>query len=76
LWHLTLRAFLPFALYNYLVMGQIREAIAQYDLHYFWASLLTNIPTIFIIYIMLAIVIVANSEAFKILFGIRDGERA
>ncbi|MDG1994990.1 MAG: hypothetical protein P8J14_00720 [Emcibacteraceae bacterium] len=70
-----MRAFLPFALYNYLVMGKIREAIAQYDIHYVWASLLTNIPAIFIIYFMLAIVIVANSEAFKILFGIRESER-
>lgn len=76
LWHLIFRAFLPFALYNYIVMGKIRVSVAQFDIHYVWASLLTNVPAILVIYIMLAIVIVANSAAFKILFGIREAERA
>jgi hypothetical protein len=71
LWHLTFRAFLPFALYSYMVMGAIRESVAKLDIHYVWASLLTNVPAIFIIYAMLAVVIVANSEAFKKLFGTR-----
>ncbi|MDG1858829.1 MAG: hypothetical protein P8I94_06995, partial [Emcibacteraceae bacterium] len=74
LWHLIFRAFLSLALYNYFVMSGIKRMVESYELHYFWTNLLVTLPAIFLIYIMLAIVIVANSEAFKILFNITEDE--
>lgn len=75
LWHLVLRAFLPLTLYTYALNEGFTKLAEKLELSYISASLLINIPSAFMVFMMLAIVVAANATAFKHIFGTRDQER-
>lgn len=75
LWHLVIRAFLPLSLYSYALNEGFSKIAEKFELSYISASLLINIPSAFMVFMMLAIVVVANATAFKHIFGTRDKER-
>jgi len=75
LWLLILRAFLPISLYSYFVTWAFAKFATQFDLNYFWEGIAVNLPTAFFTFMMLAIVVAANGEAFKVIFGIRSAKR-
>lgn len=71
LWLLILRAFLPITLYTYFITWAFEAIAGKFSMDYFWTSLFVNIPTAFLTFMMLAIVVAVNGEAFKIMIGIR-----
>lgn len=75
LWLLTLRAFLPITLYTYFITWAFEKISEQFSMNYVWSSLFVNVPAAFLTFMMLAIVVAVNGEAFKTLFGIRSEER-
>lgn len=75
LWFLNLRAFLPISLYSYFLVWAFEIIAKQFSMHYVWENLFVNIPAAFCIFMMLAIVVGANGEAFKLIFGIREKPR-
>lgn len=75
LWVLTFRALLPISLYSYALNWGFGKIAGQFSLNYIWANLLINIPAGFLTFMMLAIVVAANAEAFKVIFGLRSKSR-
>ena len=75
LWFLNLRAFLPISLYSYFLTWAFEIMADAFSLNYIWENLIVNIPAAFFTFMMLAIVVGANGEAFKLIFGIREKER-
>lgn len=71
---LVLRAFLPLAIYTKMLSWLLERIAERLEMHYVWASLLVNIPTGFLTLMMLAIVVAANAEVFRILIGFRAGD--
>jgi hypothetical protein len=71
LWLLTLRAFLPISLYSYCLTIGFGEMADNFELNYLLKSLFINIPAGIFTFILLAVVVAANGEAFKVIFGIR-----
>lgn len=75
LWLLIFRAFLPITLYTYIITWSFEIISNQFSMNYVWANLFVNIPTAFLTFMMLAIVVAVNGEAFRVLIGIRTSER-
>ena len=75
LWHLVIRAFLLLSLYSYTLNEVFTKIAEKFELSYISASLLINIPSAFMVFMMLAIVVAANATAFKHIFGTRDKKR-
>lgn len=75
LWLLIFRAFLPITLYTYFITWAFEIVSKQFAMSYVWANLFVNIPTAFLTFMMLAIVVAVNGEAFRALIGIRETER-
>ena len=75
LWHLVIRAFLPLSLYTYALNEGFSKIAEKFELSYVATSLLINIPSAFMVFMMLAIVVAANATAFKQIFGTGDKER-
>lgn len=69
LWGLTIRALLPISLYSYSLTWGFGKISEQFSLNYIWTNLLINIPAGFLTFMMLAIVVGANGEAFRVVFG-------
>lgn len=74
LWWVALRAFLPLSLYTYVLTFLLREAAERMNIHYIAATIVIETLAGFLTFIMLAIVVAANAEAFRILIGVRDGD--
>ncbi len=74
LWLLTFRAFLPITIYAYVMTRLLQAITEQLDLHYVVATLVVNIPAGLLTFFMLAIVVAANAEAFRVLIGVREGD--
>lgn len=74
LWWLSIRAFLPLTIYTFLFTWLLKEASKHLDLHYFWHTLVIEIPAGILTFIMLAIVVAVNGEAFRHLIGVRKGD--
>ena len=75
LWLLIFRAFLPITLYTYFITWAFENVSNQFSISYIWSNLFINIPTAFLTFMMLAIVVAVNGEAFRVLIGIRTSER-
>ncbi len=74
LWWVAIRGFLPLSIYSYVItwlLGRLTEKLA---LDYIVATLLIETLTGFLTFMVLAIVVAANAEAFRILIGVRDGD--
>jgi len=74
LWWLSIRAFLPLTIYSYLITLFLERAAKQIELHYVWVILVVEIPAGILTFIMLAIVVAVNGEAFRHLIGVRNGD--
>ncbi len=75
LWLLMLRAFLPITLYTYFITWAFEKIANRLAVDFMTTSLLVNIPSAFFTFMLLAIVVGVNGEAFKHLFGIRTSPR-
>lgn len=75
LWLLMLRAFLPITLYTYFITWAFEKIANRFSVDFLSISLLVNIPSAFFTFMLLAIIVGVNGEAFKLLFGIRSGPR-
>ena len=75
LWLLILRAFLPITLYTYFITWAFEKISNQFAMDYIWSSLFINVPTAFLTFMMLAIVVAVNGEAFRVLVGMREKKR-
>ncbi|HRW29522.1 MAG: hypothetical protein KDF58_02710 [Alphaproteobacteria bacterium] len=75
LWLLIFRAFLPITLYTYFITWAFEKIARSLDINYLWSSIIINVPTAFLTFMMLSIVVAVNGEAFRILVGIREKER-
>ncbi|QDE28729.1 hypothetical protein [Paremcibacter congregatus] len=74
LWWVALRAFLPLALYTYVLTLLLHKTSDKLDIHYIATTLLIEGLAGALTFVMLAIVVAANAEAFRILIGVRDGD--
>lgn len=74
LWLLVMRAFLPLSIYGYLVDWCLQEMTSHTTFHYLLTELIINIPAGIVTFVLLAIVVTANAEAFRILIGVREGD--
>ncbi|MFC7048178.1 hypothetical protein [Emcibacter nanhaiensis] len=74
LWMMTFRAFLPISLYAWVLSWMLKEIVANVEMHYLWAVLVVNVPASLMTFFMLAIVVAANAEAFRVLIGVREGD--
>mgnify|MGYP000554306737 FL=1 len=75
LWLLMLRAFLPITLYTYFISWAFEVIALRLSVDFMVMSLLVNIPSAFFTFMLLAIIVGVNGEAFKLLFGIRTKPR-
>ena len=75
LWLLILRAFLPITLYTYFITWAFETISVKLSMNSVWSSLFVNVPVAFLTFMMLAIVVAVNGEAFKVLVGTRKEER-
>ncbi|WP_417316691.1 hypothetical protein [Emcibacter sp.] len=74
LWMMSFRAFLPISLYAWVLSWMLGEIVANVEMHYLLAVLVVNVPAALMTFFMLAIVVAANAEAFRVLIGVRDGD--
>ncbi|WP_321395336.1 hypothetical protein [Emcibacter sp.] len=74
LWMMSFRAFLPISLYAWVLSWMLREIVLKVEMHYLLAVLIVNVPSALLTFFMLAIVVAANAEAFRVLIGVRDGD--
>lgn len=75
LWLLIIRAFLPITLYTYFITWAFETISQKLSMDYLWSSAFVNVPTAFLTFMMLAIVVAVNGEAFKAMVGTRREER-
>lgn len=75
LWHLIFRAFLPLSIATLMFRSSAEVIVRQANVDVYVANILVELPTAFMTYWMLAIVVAANGSAFKYLFGVREKER-
>lgn len=74
LWWMTLRGFLPLTIYSYILTWFLHQIMENMAVHYVLSTILIESLTAFLTFMMLAIVVGANAEAFRILIGTRDGD--
>lgn len=74
LWWLTIRAFLPLSIYSYILTWFLGAVTKELSVNYILSTLLIESLAGFMTFLMLAIVVAANAEAFRILIGVRDGD--
>ncbi|MBL4801775.1 MAG: hypothetical protein JKY45_07755 [Emcibacter sp.] len=74
LWWVAIRGFLPLGLYSYTTTWLLTQVMERLSVHYILSTFLIESLTGFLTFLMLAIVVAANAEAFRILVGVRDGD--
>lgn len=74
LWWITIRGFLPLSIYSYVLTWFLHVVTEKMSVNYIISTLLIETLAGFLTFMMLAIVVAANAEAFRILIGIRDGD--
>ncbi|PCI32898.1 MAG: hypothetical protein COB54_05785 [Alphaproteobacteria bacterium] len=74
LWWMTIRGFLPLTIYSYILTWFLHRIMQEMAVHYILSTVLIESLTAFLTFMMLAIVVAANAEAFRILIGTRDGD--
>jgi len=74
LWWVALRGFLPLGIYSYTLSWLLKRLAEEMSVNYIISTLFIETVTGFLTFMMLAIVVAANAEAFRILVGVRDGD--
>jgi hypothetical protein len=74
LWWVALRGFLPLAIYSYVLTWFLGVITQKLSVNYIISTILIESLAGFLTFMMLAIVVAANAEAFRILIGVRDGD--
>lgn len=74
LWWVALRGFLPLAIYSYVLTWFLKIISQKLAVNYIISTIVIESLTAFLTFMMLAIVVAANAEAFRILVGVRDGD--
>jgi len=76
LWWVALRGFLPLSIYSYVITLLLRNLTDKLDMHYILSTILIEMIAGYLTFMMLAIVVAANAEAFRLLIGVRKRERS
>ncbi|MCF6195229.1 MAG: hypothetical protein L3J50_00895 [Emcibacter sp.] len=74
LWLVAIRGFLSLSLYNYCLTWFLNIAMARMAAHYIISTIVVETLAAFLTFMMLAIVVAANAEAFRVLIGVRQGD--
>ena len=74
LWLVAIRGFLPLSLYNYALTWFLNIAMERMAAHYIVSTIVVETLAAFLTFMMLAIVVAANAEAFRVLIGVRKGD--
>ncbi len=74
LWWVTLRGFLPLSIYSLVLTWFLHGVAEKFSVHYIISTLLIETLAGFLTFYMLAIVVAANAEAFRVLIGTREGD--
>jgi len=74
LWWVTLRAFLPLSIYSYILTWFLDVVSKKLSIHYVVSTLIIESLAGFLTFMILAIVVAANAEIFRVLIGVRDGD--
>ena len=74
LWWVTLRAFLPLSIYSYILTLFLDVMSEKLSINYIVSTIIIETLAGFLTFMILAIVVAANAEAFRILIGVRDGD--
>lgn len=74
LWWVAIRGFLPLSIYSYCLTWFLHIIMERWSVHYIISTILIETLAGFLTFMMLAIVVAANAEAFRILIGVRDGD--
>ncbi len=74
LWWVAIRGFLPLSIYSYILTWFLHEVTSKLSVNYIISTILIETLAGFLTFMMLAIVVAANAEAFRVLIGIRDGD--
>ncbi len=74
LWWVTLRAFLPLSIYSYILTWFLDIMSEKLSINYIVSTIIIESLAGFLTFMILAIVVAANAEAFRILIGVREGD--
>lgn len=74
LWWVAIRGFLPLSLYSYVVTYLLNMLAHRIAIPYVFSTILIETLAGFLTFMMLAIVVGANAEAFRILIGVRESD--
>ena len=74
LWWIAIRGFLPLSIYSYILTWFLNKVAANLAINYIISTALIESLAGVLTFMMLAIVVAANAEAFRILIGVRDGD--
>lgn len=74
LWWITIRGFLPLSIYSYILTWFLHDVTDKMSVNYIISTVLIETLAGFLTFMMLAIVVAANAEAFRILIGTRNGD--
>ncbi|MCK5426012.1 MAG: hypothetical protein KAI89_11590 [Emcibacter sp.] len=74
LWWITIRGFLPLSIYSYVINWLLHEAIRNTSVNYIISTLMIETLSGILTFMVLAIVVAANAEAFRILIGVRESD--
>ncbi len=75
LWWVALRGFLPLSVYSYVITMLLRSLADKLNIHFILSTILIEMIAGYLTFMMLAIVVAANAEAFRILIGVRKNKR-
>lgn len=74
LWWVALRGFLPLSIYSYVITWLLWELADAVAAPYLPATIFIEGIAGLLTFMMLAILVAANAEAFRILIGVREGD--
>jgi len=74
LWWVALRGFLPLSIYNFILTWLLRQLADKLAIHYVVSTIFIETIAGLLTFMMLAIVVAANAEAFRVLIGVREGD--
>ncbi|MCF8473321.1 MAG: hypothetical protein K9G26_01385 [Emcibacter sp.] len=76
LWWVALRGFLPLSIYSYIITQLLEKLAGRISAHYIISTIFIETLAGFLTFMMLAVVVAANAEAFRVLVGVRSDDRS
>lgn len=74
LWWVGIRGFLPLTIYNLALTMMLRSLAKKFEVNYILSTIFIETIAGLLTFLMLAILVAANAEAFRVLIGVRQGD--